>query len=51
MLFRSPVDEGRRAVVVDDVVGEESPAGRRSGGRRRSVGFHEIGRASCRERV
>ena len=33
------VDEGRRAVVVDDVVGEESPAGRRSGGRRRSVGF------------
>ena len=34
------VDEGRRAIAVDDVVGEESPAGRRSGGRRRSVGFH-----------
>ena len=33
------VEEGRRAVAVDDVVGEESPAGRRSGGRRRSVGF------------
>ena len=33
------VDEGRRAVAVDDVVGEESPAGRRSGGRWRSVGF------------
>ena len=33
------VDEGQRAVAVDDVVGEESPAGRRSGRRRRSVGF------------
>ena len=37
------VDEGRRAVAVDDVVGEESPAGRRSGGRRRSVGFGGLG--------
>ena len=26
------VDERRRAVEMDDVVGEESPAGRRSGG-------------------
>ena len=34
------MDEGRRAVAVDDVVGEETSAGRRSGGRRRSVGFH-----------
>ena len=33
------VDERRRAVAVDDVVGEESPAGRWSGGRQRSVGF------------
>src|SRR3990170_6438163 len=32
------VDEGRRAVAVDDIVREESPAGWRSGGRRRSVG-------------
>lgn len=34
------VDEGQRAIAVDNIVGEESPAGRRSGGRRRSVGFH-----------
>ena len=33
------VDEGRWAVAMDDVVGEESPAGHRSGGRQRSVGF------------
>ena len=33
------VDEGRRAVAVDEVVREESPAGRWSGGQRRSVGF------------
>ena len=33
------VDEGRQAVAVDDIIGEESPAGRRSGGRPRSVGF------------
>ena len=41
------VDEGRRAVAVDDVVGEESPAGRRSGGRRRSVGFRGFWRPWC----
>ena len=41
------VDEGRRAVAVDDVVGEESPAGRRSGGRRRSVGFRGFWRPRC----
>ena len=47
---RSPfgaVDEGRRAVAVDDVVGEESPAGWRSGGRRRSVGFRGFWRPRC----
>ena len=41
------VDEGRRAVAVDDVVGEESPAGRRSGGRLRSVGFRRLWRPRC----
>ena len=41
------VDEGRRAVAVDDVVGEESPAGRRLGGRRRSVGFRRFWRPWC----
>ena len=41
------VDEGRRAVAVDDVVGEESPAGRRSGGRRRSVGFRGFWQPLC----
>ena len=41
------VDEGRRAVAVDDVVGEEFPAGRRSGGRRRSVGFRGFSRPRC----
>ena len=41
------VDEGRRAVAVDDVVEEESPAGRRSGGRRRSVGFRGFWRPRC----
>ena len=41
------VDEGRRAVAVDDVVGEESPAGRRSGGRRRSVRFRGFWRPQC----
>ena len=40
------VDEGRRAVAVDDVVGEESPAGRRPGGRRRSLVFHGFWRPS-----
>ena len=44
------VDEGRRAVAVDDVVGEESPAGRRSGGRRRSVGFRGFWRTRCMNR-
>ena len=39
------VDEGRRVVAVDEVVGEESPAGRRSGGRPRSVGFRGFWRA------
>jgi hypothetical protein len=33
------VDEGRRAVAVDDVVGEEAPAGPQWGGGRRRVGF------------
>jgi len=41
------VDEGRRAVAVDDVVREESPARRRSGGRRRSVGFHGFWQPRC----
>ena len=41
------VDEGRRAVAVDDVVGEESPAGRRSGGRRRSMDFRGVWRPRC----
>ena len=41
------VDEGRRAVAVDDVVGEESPAGRRSGDRWRSVGFRGFWRPRC----
>ena len=41
------VDEGQRAVAVDDVVGEESPAGRRSGGQRRSVGFRGFWRPQC----
>ena len=34
------VDEGRRAVAVDDVAGEEAPAGQRWRGQRRRVGFH-----------
>ena len=33
------VDEGRRAVAVDDVVGEEASAGQRRHGGRRRVGF------------
>ena len=37
------VDEGRRAVAVDDVVGEESPAVRRSGGRGGAWGFAGFG--------
>ena len=41
------VDEGRRAVAVDDVVGEESLARQRSGGRRRSVGFRGFWRPWC----
>ena len=41
------VDEGRRAVAVDDVVREESPAGRRSGGRGRSVRFRGFWRPRC----
>ena len=41
------VYEGWRAVAVDDIVGEESPAGRRSGGRWRSVGFRGFWRPRC----
>ena len=41
------VDEGRRAVAVDDVVGEESLDGRRARGRRRSVGFRGFWRPRC----
>ena len=33
------VDEGCRVVAVDDVVGEEAPAGQRRGGGRRRVGY------------
>ena len=33
------VHEERRVVVVDDIIGEEAPAGQRLGGRRRRVGF------------
>jgi hypothetical protein len=38
------VDEGRRAVAVDDVVGEEALAGQRWGGGQRRVGFHSWSR-------
>ena len=44
------VDEGRRAVAVDDVVGEEAPAGQRLRGGRRRVGFRSWSRevmAAC----
>ena len=41
------VDEGRQAVAVDDIVGEESLAGRRSAGRPRSVGFRGFWRPRC----
>ena len=41
------VDEGRRAVAVDDVVGEESPDGQQSGGRWRSVGFSGFWQPRC----
>jgi len=41
------VDEGWRAIAVDDVVREESPAGRRSGGRQRSVGFRGFWQPWC----
>ena len=33
------VDEGRRAVAVDGIIGEEALAGQCRGGGRRSVGF------------
>ena len=33
------VDEGRRAVAVDNVVREEAPAGQQRGGGQRRVGF------------
>ena len=33
------VDEGRRAIAVDDAVGEEAPARQRRRGGRRRVGF------------
>ena len=45
------VDEGRRAVAVDDVVEEESPAGRRLGGRWRTVGFILIPRREQKEKT
>ena len=41
------VDEGCRAVAMDDIVGEEASVGRRSGGGRRRVGFHEFWRPRC----
>ena len=41
------VGEGRRAVAVDDVVSEESLAGRQSAGRPRSVGFRGFWRPRC----
>ena len=34
------MDEGRRDVAVDEVVGEEAPTGQWSGGGRRKVRFH-----------
>ena len=41
------VDEGRPAVAVDNVVGEESLAGQWLGGRWRSVGFRGFWRPRC----
>jgi hypothetical protein len=41
------VDEGCRAVVVDDVVREGAPAGRWSDGGRRMMGFHGFWRPRC----